>query len=261
MGEYSAPGLLHTCYSFDLLGDRLDVDHIRGCVEGFLTAAPDSWPMWAFSNHDVPRHVGRWAETDAGADDDVARLAVALLLALPGAACVYQGEELGLRDTPLSFDELVDPQSIEFWPLAQRDGARTPMPWASNEASAGFTTATPWLPIRSAHIDRAVDRQIGDPDSVLSFYRTMIETRRTRNELLRGECRFVDLDRDVLTIVRSLGDDELWCIFNLGADVARVEPPIEATEIVVSRQSTITDATVELGRWGFTIFAAKRASG
>src|SRR5690606_2253266 len=86
---------LDMCYTFDLLGPEFSADHVRGCVEAFERAAPDGWVCWAFSNHDVARHVTRW--TQPGGDiDRVAKFSIELLGCLRGSICLYQGEELAL---------------------------------------------------------------------------------------------------------------------------------------------------------------------
>ena len=79
----------------------------------------------------------------------LARQAAALLLSLKGSVCLYQGEELGLPETDILFEELTDPPGIRFWPEYKgRDGCRTPMPWDEGEAPNGFTTGKPWLPVK-----------------------------------------------------------------------------------------------------------------
>ncbi len=101
--------------------------------------APDAWPCWAYSNHDVVRHITRWSLSDAAA-----RAYTVLLMCLRGSLCLYQGEELGLPEAELDFEELQDPYGIEFWPeFKGRDGCRTPMVWTTDNAAAGFTTGSP----------------------------------------------------------------------------------------------------------------------
>ena len=115
MGEYTTGKRLHKAYSFEMLGDRFDAAHFRGQIEEFFAGAPGGWPTWAFSNHDVRRHVTRWAKHGIGAEP-LAKLAGALLLSLEGSVCIYQGEELGQTETELELFELTDPQGIRFWP-------------------------------------------------------------------------------------------------------------------------------------------------
>ena len=79
MGEYTTGKRLHKCYSFEMLGNRFDPAHFRGQIEEFYAGAPGGWPTWAFSNHDVPRHVSRWKKHGVGREP-LAKLAGALLL-------------------------------------------------------------------------------------------------------------------------------------------------------------------------------------
>ena len=150
---------LHMCYTFDLLGPKFSAAHVRECVEAFETAVTDGWVCWAFSNHDVVRHVSRW--TPPGGDTDaVAKFSIALLACLRGSICLYQGEELGLTEADIAFEDLRDPYGIRFWPgFKGRDGCRTPMVWKAEAENAGFSTAKPWLPIPPGHRARAVERR------------------------------------------------------------------------------------------------------
>ena len=151
MGEYTSGKRLQKAYSFEMLGDRFDAAHFRGQVEDFFEGAPSGWPTWAFSNHDVRRHVSRWAKYGDRAASRWRSSPAALLLSLEGSICIYQGEELGQTETELELFELTDPQGIRFWPEPiGRDGCRTPMVWDAGNASSGFSTGRPWLPIKDA---------------------------------------------------------------------------------------------------------------
>ncbi|MFN4159562.1 MAG: alpha-amylase family glycosyl hydrolase [Gemmobacter sp.] len=210
MGDYTAPGLLHQCYSFELMGRDYSAAAFRSRIEGFLRGAPQGWPMWAFSNHDVPRHVTRWA-THGITPQALAKQAAALLLSLPGSICLWQGEELGQTDTELALDELTDPQGIAFWPApVGRDNTRTPMVWDASP-HGGFTTGTPWLPVKAPQLARHVAGQQDDPGSVLSYYRAMLAFRRATPALRRGPTTFHDLPEPVLAFTRG----DLLCVFNL----------------------------------------------
>ena len=71
---------------------------------------------------------------------------------LRGSVCLYQGEELGLDEADIAFEDLRDPYGVAFWPSFKgRDGCRTPMPWDDSD-TAGFTTGLPWLPIPAEHV-------------------------------------------------------------------------------------------------------------
>jgi alpha-glucosidase len=214
MAEYTQGRRLHMAYSFEMLSPDFTPAQFRSAIEGFFKEAPDGWPAWAFSNHDVVRHASRWAAHDAGGDA-LARLAAAMLLSFPGSVCLYQGEELGQTETDILFEELTDPPGKAFWPdYKGRDGCRAPMVW-DDTAEAGFTTGTPWLPVKAPQAARHVGGQAGDPGSVLNFYRAMLAFRRSETALRTGAVRFLDVPAPVLAYVRGEGAAAVLCLFNL----------------------------------------------
>ncbi len=216
---------LHMAYAFEMLNEEFSAKHFRACIETFFGQAPDGWPCWSFSNHDVVRHVSRWARFGAS-PEALARQAAAMLLSFRGSVCLYQGEELGLTEAELRFEELTDPSGIRFWPEYKgRDGARTPMPWDGGNASSGFSTGTPWLPIKPAQAARHAAGQEGAAGSVLGFYREMLAWRRSRPELRAGEMRFLRTAEPVLAYLRVEGERAVACVFNLGT--APVEMGVE----------------------------------
>jgi alpha-glucosidase len=233
MAAYTAGGdKLHMCYTFDFLGPLFTARHIRKSIEAYEAMAGDGWPCWAFSNHDVERHVSRWAGTCGPDQDRLAVLAAGVLLSLRGSVCLYQGEELGLGETSLRFEDLVDPYGIRFWPeFKGRDGCRTPMVWESNAPAGGFTTGKPWLPVAPEHIARAANLENASGDSVLWRYRQLIAFRRAHPALRSGSIAFLDAPDDVLAFQRAAGDERLLCVFNLGKKEGRFAlPPGMATE-------------------------------
>ncbi|MDX0996580.1 DUF3459 domain-containing protein [Sinorhizobium medicae] len=206
---------LHMCYTFDLLGPEFTARHIRRCVESFQATVADGWVCWAFSNHDVMRHVSRFALREADRAR-VAKLAISLLATLRGTICLYQGEELGLPEAELAFEELRDPYGIRFWPaFAGRDGCRTPMVWGSELKNAGFSDGVPWLSVREGHRTLAVDAQDGVEGSVLEHYRDTLEFRRRRPALVDGDMAFLGTNQDILVFTREKDGDRLLFVFNL----------------------------------------------
>jgi len=224
LAAYTSGGdKLHMCYTFDLLGPQFSAEHVRSCITAFETRVVDGWVCWAFSNHDVMRHVTRW--TRQGEDPDaVAAFSIALLACLRGSICLYQGEELGLQEAALAFEDLRDPYGIRFWPgYKGRDGARTPMPWEAGKAAAGFTTGKPWLPVPEAHRVRAVDRQEADETSVLRQYRRVLAFRRSWPALVHGDISLLATGGDTLAFLRSAGNETLLCAFNFASTPAEVK--------------------------------------
>ncbi|PZQ51343.1 MAG: alpha-glucosidase [Rhodovulum sulfidophilum] len=219
MGQYTSAGRLHQAYSFEMLGDPFHPRHFRGQIEDFFTGAPKGWPCWAFSNHDVVRHVTRW-EKNCVEKTALAKQAAALLLTLRGSVCLYQGEELGQTETDLEYFELTDPQGLNFWPENKgRDGCRTPMVWDGGNASSGFSTGRPWLPIKAPQAARHVAGQAGDPDSVLETYRALLRLRKSSPALVTGGSDFLDTSDPVLAYVRG---GEYLCVFNLSPEIVEI---------------------------------------
>ncbi|MGL4197602.1 MAG: alpha-glucosidase family protein [Allorhizobium sp.] len=206
---------LHMCYTFDLLGPDFTPSHIRHCVESFQKQVKDGWVCWAFSNHDVTRHVSRFVQQPQEREA-VARLAISVLATLRGSICLYQGEELGLPEAELAFEDLRDPYGIRFWPAFKgRDGCRTPMVWEAGKTQAGFSTAKPWLPVPAEHATIAVDAQDSDDASVLAHYRATLGFRKAHPALIDGDMDFLPTNEDVLAFTRSKGDERLLFVFNL----------------------------------------------
>lgn len=221
LAAYTSGGdRLNMCYTFDMLGADFSAGHVRGCVEAFEREAPDGWVCWAFSNHDVVRHVTRW--TRPGEDPvAVAKFAIELLACLRGSICLYEGEELGLEEAELAYADLRDPVGIRFWPGNKgRDGCRTPMVWEKDAPNAGFTTGKPWLPVPDSQRARAVDVQAPDVNSVLTHYRAVLGIRRAHPALARGSIRFLDAEGDLLAFIREGDGAKLLCVFNFGDDTA-----------------------------------------
>ena len=217
MAEYtSGPDMLQMCYSFDLLGPQFNPEHIRNTVDGFFRVAKDGWPCWAFSNHDVERHVSRWHGTH-DRSSDTAKFSIALLGALRGSLCLYQGEELGLTEAQLTYDQLQDPYGIRFWPdFKGRDGCRTPYPWDENETEAGFTTGKPWLPVSDEHKKNAYNQLTVKEHSVLASYRAVLAERGASPVLLSGSQGFDKTTDWVLSFERANDTERRYCVYNFG---------------------------------------------
>ncbi|PWW01347.1 alpha-glucosidase [Hoeflea marina] len=222
---------MHMCYAFEFLAaDPLSPARVRAVMTDFMTAAPEGWACWAFSNHDVVRHASRWGD-HVGDRDRYLRMLAGLLLSLRGSVCLYQGEELGLTEAELSFEDLRDPYGIQFWPdFKGRDGCRTPMVWSEHAASAGFTDGHPWLPIPSEHRHLAVDAQEHVQGSMLNHYRHLTAFRAQHPALAKGDMVFLDSGDAVLSFTRSFGNETVYCAFNM----SEVEQAIPLPEGVLT---------------------------
>lgn len=228
MAQYTADDdKLHMAYGFSLLTDEFSASRIRGVVEAFEKRIRPlgGWGCWSFSNHDCVRVATRWGR---GIDSpEFPKVLLAVLGALRGSFCIYQGEELGLTEAEVPFDRLTDPYGIAFWPdFKGRDGCRTPLPWNSEAPHGGFSTGNPWLPVAAEHLAQSVTVQSQDEASVLNFYRTFLAWRRAHPALYTGNLRFLKSEPQVLALRRELEGERMVAVFNLGPDCVDFTLPV-----------------------------------
>jgi alpha-glucosidase len=151
----------------------------------------------------------------------LAKLLLAVLVALKGTLLLYQGEELGLPEAALQRDQIKDPIGDLYYPLYRgRDGCRTPMPWNNSAPQLGFTTGTPWLPLAPEHRELAVSLQESDPQSTLLYARRLLELRRQREVLRQGDIEFIDASLPVLAFLRRDNNAGVFCVFNMSSGEA-----------------------------------------
>ncbi len=209
--KYLRPDELHLGFNFRLVQADFDAAEVRAAIDNAMAAADlaGAVPTWTLSNHDVEREVTRYGGGARGLAR--ARAMALVMLALPGAVFVYNGEELGLPQVDLPDEVLQDP----VWERSGRtergrDGCRVPLPWSGDAPPFGFS-ANPdtWLPMPADWAGLTVQRQEADPSSTLNFYRRAIELRSNRTEFDGG----VHWVRDgVFT-----RDGGLRCVLNTGA--------------------------------------------
>ncbi|WFR95834.1 alpha-glucosidase family protein [Rhizobium tumorigenes] len=254
VGEYtSGDDKMHMCYAFEFLApDALTPARIEEVMKDFGAAAPDGWACWAFSNHDVVRHVSRWGSLVADREA-FAKQYSAILMTLRGSVCLYQGEELGLTEAEIAFQDLQDPYGIQFWPeFKGRDGCRTPMVWDSQVVQGGFSTEKPWLPVPVEHILRAVSVQSGDEHSVLEHYRRFLAFRKQHPAFASGEISFYPPQDDVMLYTRTFGNETILCVFNMSASDGSAELPEGAWEALSGHgfASEIYGNKIDIPAWG-----------
>lgn len=247
VAEYTSGGdKLHMAYCFDLLGTHYSAPYVHGVLKRFGEVVGSGWPCWALSNHDVVRVATRWG--GAAPPADLLKLAAALELSLRGSVCIYQGEELGLPEAELAFEDLQDPYGITMWPeFKGRDGCRTPMPWQADAPDLGFGSGAtrPWLPFTAAQRPLAIDRQDADPASQLSFVRRLLHWRRRQPALLHGELSLLPVDPQVLAYVREHDGERVLCAFNFSATAAQLTLPAGLSVAEVLADSGLTGAQVD----------------
>ncbi|MHB8960753.1 MAG: glycoside hydrolase family 13 protein [Candidatus Limnocylindrales bacterium] len=237
------PDEMQLAFSFRFVHASPDAAALREAVESTLAAnslygAPATWVT---DNHDTTRSVTRYGRSarlagayvpgelrvahegavDLAAGTRRARAVALLLLALPGAAYLYQGQELGLPNVDdLPEACLQDP----IWERSRhairgRDGCRIPMPWAGDRPPFGFSmSAKTWLPMPDAWASLTVGAETAEPGSMLPLYRDALRLRHERRALGRGEFRWVDgLADDILAFDLVLSGETVRVVANFGA--------------------------------------------
>lgn len=178
--KYLRSDELHLGFNFRLVRAEYDAVEIRDAIENSLAAAAieDATPTWTLANHDVDREVTRYGGGDVGLAR--ARAMALVMLALPGAVFVYNGEELGLPNVELPDEVLQDPVWVRSGGRERgRDACRVPMPWEGDTPPFGFSsTPDTWLPIPPEWGQFTVERQLHDPGSTLNFFRRALRLRR-----------------------------------------------------------------------------------
>ncbi|MFJ9952212.1 glycoside hydrolase family 13 protein [Kitasatospora sp. NPDC091207] len=253
--NYVRPDELHQAFNFQYLGTSWDAAELRAVIDLSLDSMRpvDAPATWVLSNHDVTRHATRFANPpglgtqirtpgDRGLGLRRARAATLLMLALPGSAYLYQGEELGLPDVTDLPDEVRQDPSF-FRKAGQdgyRDGCRVPIPWSGTEAPYGFgpTAGGPsWLPQPAEWAGLSVEAQTGDPTSTLELYRSALAVRRER------------LGPDAGTGVEWLDGPEGTLVFRRGSFVCTVNATAEPVRIAAPGRLLLSsaDASVDGG--------------
>ena len=209
VARYVRPDELQLAFNFAFLNTAWDADAIRATVDATQSAldAVGAPSTWVFENHDVTRLPTRYGGGAHGRRR--ARAATLLLLALPGTAFVYQGQELGLEEVDLDDDLRQDPVFFRTQGGRMgRDGCRVPIPWQTGSPGLGFTTGRPWLPIPEEWEAVSVSAQSGDAGSMLELHRSAIALR-------PREAPFVWLESPPGSLAFARG--ELTCVVNLAA--------------------------------------------
>lgn len=228
---------LNSAYSFDFLyAESLFPETVRQSLGQWTDDPDEGWPSWAFSNHDAPRAVSRWASPMDR--KQAAGLLTLFLLGLRGNVFLYQGEELGLPQARVPFEHLKDPEAIANWPRTLgRDGARTPIPWVSGAPNSGFSTGAAWLPVDPAHDRLAIDRQEKDPTSTLNLSRGLIRLRQSLPALRLGDLEFLNAPQGIIAFKRTWREESVVCVFNVGTNVADYVPSLARSAKVIATET------------------------
>ncbi|MGZ7019333.1 MAG: alpha-amylase family glycosyl hydrolase [Acidimicrobiia bacterium] len=225
---YGTGDELNLAFNIPFVEGPFEAAALRDLIERTEALIPDGCSLvWTGSNHDVPRFPTRWA----GGDPERARCALMMLMTLRGSVFLYEGDEIGMVDTPLELDQLKDPVSIRYYPVYIRDGARTPMQWTA-APGGGFTEAgvEPWLPFGDLSCN--VEDQRRDPDSFLSLCRDLIGIRDALPDLRIGAFASRDAPDGVLAYQRG---ERTVVALNLGTEPVSLDGISGAIRVATHR--------------------------
>jgi alpha-glucosidase len=196
-------------------------------------------------NHDRPRVASR-------VGPEQARVAAMLLLTLRGTPTLYYGDEIGMRQVAIAPDQVRDPFEKNVPGIGVgRDGCRTPMQWDATP-HAGFSTATPWLPLADDFPHENVVNLEADARSILSLYRALIDLRKKLPQLLTGDYVPIAADGDLLLYRRRSNEGAVVIALNLGAEAVSLASDAAGLsgEILLStfldRQGETIEGTLDL---------------
>lgn len=234
----------------------------------------EGWNSLFWNNHDLPRIVSRWGN-DKEYRVESAKMFAILLHMMKGTPYIYQGEEIGMTNCPIStIDEVDDIESINMYNerLDQgytkeaiiesinakgRDNARTPMQW-DNSANAGFTTGTPWLHVNPNYPEINVEQSLADEDSVFYTYKKLIELRKEHAIVVWGEYELIEeTEEEVFAYYREFSGEKWLVVANFSESKQTFMLEEEIGEVLVHNYHTSLPKSGEVSLKPYEAFAAK----
>lgn len=215
----------------------------------------EGWNSLFWNNHDLPRIVSRWGN-DGQYRVESAKMFAILLHMMKGTPYIYQGEEIGMTNCPVStIEEVDDIESINMYHerLSQgytkeaiiasinakgRDNARTPMQWDAT-ANAGFTTGTPWLHVNPNYPEINVKQSLADKDSVFYTYKKLIELRKEHALIVWGDYQLLEeTAEEVFAYYREYAGEKWLVVANISAFEQTFTMEEEIKEVLIHNYQT-----------------------
>ena len=237
----------------------------KNIIDTYAELKADGWWARFLSNHDKPRQVSLYGN-DREYRKESAKMLASIMHMLPGTPFVFQGEELAMADirydsiddyddidTKNVYREIIlsgksEAEALDIAAAVSRDNARTPMQWSA-ERNAGFSEGTPWLGVNPDYKDVNVEKELDDPDSVLSFYRELIHLRRDSECIRRGNLSFqLEDDPYLFVFSRTFGDESYMVIANFSNARRHCHADVPSCDVIISnygRASASSDMDLE----------------
>ncbi len=250
-----SPDGLNLVFLFQSMRAKLKVKKFHRLIQEFEKYFPDPYiPTWVFSNHDFLRHISRFKEEDA---IEKSKLYTVLQLTVRGVPTIYYGEEIGMKQHYLPFEDSLDSVSFKFKKLPRllhnfvlkisdygmnRDGCRTPMQW-NREETAGFSPnlTDTWLPVNPNYISINVENSIEDKNSLFHCYQRFLKLRKISPALNSGKITLMDpktLPRNIFGYTRSAiidGNEQMVYVYlNFGNKITSFHNPIPNSHLLAS---------------------------
>ncbi len=198
--------------------------------------AEKGWGTIYLGNHDQPRMVTRWGNDSPEFREVSSKMLTTFLLTMRATPYYYFGDELGMSNIKFSsIDEYKDIEStamyqmiknnggdlnefLEAQKISARDNGRTPFQWDAS-ANAGFTTGTPWISVNENHKEVNVTVENSNPNSVLNYFRKMVQLRKTNKTLVYGKYELIDkTNPKIYAYTRGAGKNKLLILLNFSKE-------------------------------------------
>jgi oligo-1,6-glucosidase len=221
--------------------------------------AQKGWGTMYLANHDQPRMLTRWGNDSPEFRDVSSKMLTTFIMSMRGTPYYYFGDEIGMSN--IKFDKVEKYNDIELltnyaqvkakggdlkrflegMKISSRDNGRTPMQW-ENTPQGGFTTGTPWLKVNPNYATVNVVNQENDPNSILNYFRKMVQLRKTEHTLIYGDWALVDrANPSVFAYTRTLEGKKLLIMLNFKAKEAKIDLKgldLTKAKVLISNQAT-----------------------
>ncbi len=239
---------LHTVFLFELIRYNFNASYFKKIIEKFEKHYPKPYsPTYVYSNHDLGRAIAR-------VDDNMikAKLLALFQMTARGIPVLYYGEEIGMKNHDLSAHEALDPLSREYkWipkklfrsfkVLTNRDDSRTPMQWdESKNSDFSDENVASWLPLTKGFRKRNVHIELDDDDSILNFYKNILNYRKNSKILKEGDIVINEkyTTKDILVFERILNEKTLMIVINFSKKKYALKKIIG--NVIIKTKSRIT---------------------
>ena len=232
---------------------ELDVTALKAIFNKWQTELElgQGWNSLFWNNHDLPRILSIWGDTDVYREKSAKALAILLHL-MRGTPYIYQGEEIGMTNYPFrTLEELNDIESLNYAKEALekgasievimdqirqvgRDNARTPMQWDTSK-NAGFSISDKtWLPVNPNYKDINVESALANPESIFYTYQKLVELRKTQDWLVDADFELLETTDKVFAYIRKTKDSSYLVVVNLSDQEQDFCYDFERAEVVIA---------------------------